>query len=71
MAIMQEKQQNFLFKIEWILRAYCEISAHTDVPNIFFSILNCLFAMNWNYVILYVRVKEWESSAKHIFDNFF
>ena len=24
---------------------YCEISAHTDVPNIF-SILNCLFAMN-------------------------
>ena len=34
----------------WFLRAYFEISAHTDVPNLF-SILNCLFAMNRNPVI--------------------
>ena len=34
----------------WFWRAYCEISAHNDVPNLF-SILNCLFAMNWNPVL--------------------
>ena len=34
----------------WFLRENCEISAHTDVPNLF-SIMNCLFAMNWNPVI--------------------
>ena len=34
----------------WFWRKYCEISAHTDVPNLF-SILNCLFAMNLNPVV--------------------
>ena len=40
--------------IYWFLRAYCEISAHTDVPNNF-SILSCLFAMNWNPVVPFLH----------------
>ena len=35
----------------WFLRAYFDISVHTDGPNLF-SILNCLFAMNWNPIII-------------------
>ena len=34
----------------WFLRAYFEISAHTDGPNLF-SIMNCFFAKNWNRVL--------------------
>ena len=39
----------FLYKNRtyWLMRAYCEISAHN-----LFSILNCLFAMNLNPVLL-------------------
>ena len=62
----------------WFLRACFEISAHTDVPNLF-SILNCLLAMNRNPVIqlcnsqscndfilrwnIYTRLKVFSSGA--------
>ena len=41
----------------WFLRAYCETSAHNDVPNMF-SILNSLFALNWNPALLYALKTE-------------
>ena len=47
----------------WFLRAYFEISAHTDVPNLF-SILNCSFAMNRNPVIDSGRQVELERKYK-------
>ena len=44
---MSSKKNVYKNWTHWFLRAYCEISAHTDVPNIL-STPNCLFAMNWN-----------------------
>ena len=44
------------------LRAYREISAHNDVPNMF-SILICLFALNWNPALFYASKTETTNGA--------